>query len=113
MTKKQAMTLKPGGNNSDAKSKALEIVSGIEDFLGTNTHPARVDIDKKVWRVLQDLKNSTEKEDGKSVSGRMLITEAFLDLFEKYKSGNGKYQFESDNDFERFLSALELLFQNK
>lgn len=109
MTKKQAMTLKPGRNNSDAKNKALEIVSGIEDFLGTNTHPARVDIDKKVWRVLQDLKNSTEKDDGKSVSGRMLVTEAFLDLFEKYKSGEGKYQFENDAGEEKFLAALALI----
>lgn len=93
---KSPMTITPGGNTTNKdKAKALEIVSQVENYLGTNVHKARVDIDRDVWKTLNELKYSTTTDDNKSVSARMLITEALVDLLDKYESGKGKYPFES------------------
>jgi hypothetical protein len=65
-------------------------------------HNGRFDIDKRLHRALKSLSmvtESPEEQDNgdikfKSVSMRMLMTEAVLDLMEKYEKGEGNYPFE-------------------
>lgn len=93
---KTPMSITPGGGTTNKdKAKALEIVSQVDNYLGTNVHKARVDIDRDIWKILNELKYSTTTDDNKSVSARMLITEALVDLLNKYENGEGKYPFES------------------
>lgn len=92
---KTPMSITPGGSSTNKdKAKALEIVSQVENYLGTNVHKARVDIDRDIWKNTNELKYSTITEDSKSVSARMLITEALVDLLNKYERGEGKYPFD-------------------
>lgn len=59
----------------------------------------RIDLDKKLHKTLKNLGNSTTTTDNKVVSIRRLMTEALVDLFEKYQKGEGKYPFDTDEDW--------------
>lgn len=96
MTTKKPMSIRPGGNISREKQEALAIVSQVDDFLGTNVHKARVDLDKRIWKGVKQLSADTRTDEDKAVTFRMLATEALLDLFEKYESGEGQYDFDID-----------------
>lgn len=96
MTTKKPMSIRPGGNISREKQEALAIVSQLDDFLGTNVHKARVDLDKRIWKGVKQLSADTRTDEDKAVTFRMLATEALLDLFEKYESGEGQYDFDID-----------------
>ena len=63
-----------------------------DDFLTGPTKPTRYELDARLKRALGTLTTICEKENGGSVSERALITEAVLDLVEKYERGNGKYR---------------------
>lgn len=106
------INLKKQGRNDQEKADALKEMRQSNSFLdsvGTDIHPVRVDIDKKVWKNVNNLKNATTREDHKSVSGRALFTEAILDLFQKYIDGNGKYEFKSDEDKKEFEESIAKL----
>lgn len=94
MSVKTPMSIKPGGNISREKQEALAIVSQIDDYLGTNVHKARVDLDKRIWKGIKQLSTDTRTDEDKAVTFRMLATEAFVDLFEKYERGEGQYDFD-------------------
>ena len=51
----------------------------------------RVDLAKSLWAELGKLKVSASTDENKSVTYRMLVTEALGDLFDKYERGEGKY----------------------
>ncbi len=84
---------KRGDRNHAGKDAAIEAVMA-DDFLSGPVHNGRFDVDKRLHRALKNLSNVTETEAGKSVSMRMLMTEALLDLFDKYDQGEGKYPVE-------------------
>lgn len=94
MSVKTPMSIKPGGNISREKQEALAIVSQIDDYLGTNVHKARVDLDKRIWKGVKQLSTNTRTSEDRAVTFRMLATEAFIDLFEKYENGEGQYDFD-------------------
>lgn len=91
-------------NIHKAKIDALNSVNKEDEYLDGSVSFVRVDIDKRVHKAIKDLSNSTELvtqlSNGhiktKSVSMKMLFTEAILDLFEKYKKGEGKYKFDEE-----------------
>lgn len=94
MSTRKPMSIRPGGNISREKQEALDIVSQLDDFLGTNVHKARVDLDKRIWKGVKQLSADTRTDEDKAVTFRMLATEALLDLFEKYENGEGQYDFD-------------------
>lgn len=59
----------------------------------------RVDLDKRLHKALKGLGNATTTDDNKVVSLRRLMTEATLDLLEKYEKKKGKYEFDQDQDW--------------
>lgn len=79
-----------------------------DNYLDGPVHNGRFDIDKRLNRALKDLAAATENPEMgdnetlkiKSVTGRMLLTEATLDLLDKYAAGNGKYPFETEGSWE-------------
>lgn len=107
MTDKLNIKTNRGNTSHKAKTNALTDVMSQEDYLTGQVSNARVDLDKRIHKGIKKLADSTEciikESDGnvkvKSVSMRMLITEAMLDLFEKYEAGNGKYPFDPDEDW--------------
>ena len=102
MTAKKTMSITPGGNMSREKQEALAIVSQIDDYLGTNVHKARVDLDKRIWKGVKQLSADTRTNEDRAVTFRMLATEAFIDLFDKYEKGEGKYDFDIGVDNFKF-----------
>lgn len=89
------------------KLDALVDVMSKEDYLTGTVANARVDLDKRIHKGVKKLADSTEcitpLADGqvkvKSVSMRMLMTEALLDLFAKYEAGEGLYPLDPDEDW--------------
>jgi hypothetical protein len=79
-----------------AKDAAMREVMREENYLDGPITNGRVDLDKRVHKALKNLGTATGTDDDKAVTMRMLITEALLDLFEKYEDGKGKYQFDED-----------------
>lgn len=97
--------------SSAGKEAAIEEAGKKDDYLGPNVHNGRFDVDKRLHRSLKNLAmmtTSPENQKGsdeikfKSVSMRMLMTEALLDLFDKYERGEGKYPFEDEDEQWRF-----------
>jgi len=86
---------------NDGQTAAQAKVKAPEPFLGgpETTTNARIDLDKKLHRSLKNLATITETEDKKAVSMRMLVTEALLDVFEKYNNGEGKYSIEKGEEW--------------
>lgn len=89
---------KPNSQRSD-KALAVNLVTAEDDYLSGQATNGRFDLDKRIHKSLKSLANATETEQGKSVSMRMLLTEALLDLFTKYEKGEGKYQFDIDEEW--------------
>ncbi|CAK2831597.1 hypothetical protein EA007_05970 [Vibrio anguillarum] len=81
------------------KEAAMKAVMREEDYLDGPITNGRVDLDKRIHKSLKGLGTSTTTDDNKTVSMRMLMTEALLDLFEKYEAGEGKYKFDEDEDW--------------
>lgn len=88
---------------SPEKEAAEEDLQKKEDYLSPhNTVNARFDIDKHLHKQVKFLANDTicreiDKQghvNFKTVSIRMLFTEAVIDLLDKYAKGDGKYMFE-------------------
>ena len=90
------------GIKSDKKSShagkdaAMREVMREENYLDGPITNGRVDLDKRIHKSLKNLGTATVTDDDKTVTMRMLMTEALLDLFEKYEEGKGKYQFDPD-----------------
>lgn len=72
------------------KEKALKI-AGQDDYLGGQTKSTRFDLDYRIKKALSLLGTVSETDEGGKVYERALVTEALLDLFEKYENGNGQY----------------------
>jgi len=90
-----------------AKEAAIDEVSKPDDYLNSPVHNGRFDVDKRLHRALKNLGTVTENpvnDKGnikiKSVTMRMLMTEAVLDLLKKYNDGNGKYPFEEGESWD-------------
>jgi|GEM_PF-5712298 len=96
-----------GKTTHKAKAQAMADVMSQDDYLTGQVANARVDLDKRIHKAVKKLADSTEcithLNDGeikvKSVSMKMLMTEALLDLFIKYEEGNGIYPFDPDEDW--------------
>lgn len=90
-----------------AKIEAMSEIMGTDDYLSGQVANARVDLDKRIHKAVKKLADSTEcitplaggEVKIKSVSMKMLMTEALLDLFIKYEEGNGLYPFDQDEDW--------------
>lgn len=102
MNTRKPMNIRPGANISREKQEALAIVSQVDDYLGTNVHKARVDLDKRIWKGVKQLSTDTRTDEDRAVTFRMIATEALLDLFEKYEKGEGKYEFDIGVDGFKF-----------
>lgn len=89
---------KDRSRSSSGKESAIDAVTA-DDFLTGPVSNGRFDVDKRIHKALKNLANATETESGKSVSMRMLMTEALLDLFDKYDDGEGKYPFDQDEEW--------------
>lgn len=93
------LSIKKDRKRSNAgKDAAIEAVTA-DDFMTGPVHNGRFDVDKRIHKALKNLANATETENGKSVSMRMLMTEALLDLFDKYDANEGKYPFDPDEEW--------------
>lgn len=82
------------------KEKALKAVAQEDNYLDGPTKPARFDLDARVKRALSLLSSIAETDDGSKVFERSLVTEALLDLFDKYEKGNGKYSLNGKFKFD-------------
>lgn len=96
MNKALSINTKGQQNNSAAKAAAIKEAMREENYLDGPITNGRVDLDKRIHKALKNLGTATVTDDDKTVTMRMLMTEALLDLFEKYEEGNGKYQFDPD-----------------
>mgnify|MGYP000063287300 CR=1 FL=1 len=81
-------------NDSPEKKAAIKSVLKEDDYLTGPTTNCRVDLDTKIHKALKSLGASTSTDDSKAVSMRMLITEAILDMFDKYENKEGKYNLD-------------------
>lgn len=104
MSKKEAsFSLSPGVNQSKEKRKALEMVSSVDHFMSKdNIHKANVELDRQVWKAVKQLRNDTITPDNKAVTFRLLMTEALVDLFDKYERGEGNNPFDIGIDGFKF-----------
>lgn len=103
MPKDASFSLSPGVNKSDAKKKALEMVSRVDNFMSKdNIHKANVELDRQIWKAVKQLTNDTRTPDDKAVSFRSLVTEALVDLFDKYERGEGNNPFDIGVDGFKF-----------
>lgn len=92
---------------NDQQKKLAQAALLADEYLDGPVTNGRVDLDKRIHKALKNLANATESPikgpdnsvNIKSVSLRMLITEGLLDLFEKYEKGEGKYPFDTDEDW--------------
>jgi hypothetical protein len=83
-----------------SQGKAAAMAAAVaDDYMTGPVSNGRFDVDKRIHKSLKALSNAAETEDGKSVSMRMLLTEALLDLLQKYEAGNGRYPLDSDEDW--------------
>jgi hypothetical protein len=72
-------------------------------YLESENKNLRLDLDKRLFKALESLSRKSEHidENGKikSVSMRMVVTEALVDVFEKYERGEGEYPLEADEEW--------------
>ena len=95
---------KPPANRRTPQS-SIEEVEKPKDFLGGPVSNLRFDMDKRLTREVKGLAACVEHLEPKNgeikvraVSLRMLLTEAVIDLLDKYQDGNGKYRFEAGEE---------------
>jgi len=98
---------KPGGTNTNMDELLKQL--GENELLTEKGKRLPVDLHPKIHRKIGELQLLIKSKEGKKVSNRMLITEALIDLFEKYRlasEGNDvktEYVFEFDEKFDSKL----------
>lgn len=103
LTAKKAL----GSTANNQQKHLAEAALLADEYLDGAVTNGRVDLDKRIHKALKNLANATENPvkaadnsvNIKSVTLRMLITESLLDLFDKYERGEGKYPFDTDEDW--------------
>lgn len=93
------LSIKKDRTRTNAGKEAAINTVTADDYLTGPASNGRFDLDKRIHKGLKNLANATETDDGKSVSMRMLITEALLDLFDKYDEKKGKYPLEQGEEW--------------
>lgn len=72
-------------------------------YLESENKNLRLDLDKRLFKGIESLSRKSEyiddKGKSKNVSMRMLLTEAALDLMEKYERGEGEYKLEPGEEW--------------
>ena len=91
-------SLRPENKN---KISALKIAAEMDDYLSGPTKSSRYDIDIRLKRTLKNLSAATMTADDFHVYEKMLLTEALLDLFDKYMAGEGNYRLADHFNWSR------------
>lgn len=81
------------------KEKAIEEIKNDGYFSTNDTKSERFDLNIEVATALKILSASVQKDDGKTVTKRDLITEFILDGFEKYRNEKGMFQIKRGSSF--------------
>jgi hypothetical protein len=87
MNKKMIIPGKPGGKNENMAS-LLKKLGGNELLTDSLTKRWPVDLHEKIHSVIDDLQFCIRTKEGKKVTNRMVLTEALLDLFNKYEKAS-------------------------
>lgn len=96
--RKTGLSIKTAKDSAGKKAAMKALLE--DDYLTGEMANLRMDVDKRIHRAAKSLANATTTNEGKSVSIKMLVTEGLLDLFKKYKDGGGKYEFDSEWDWQ-------------
>ena len=94
--------LKKSGNaaaNDALETLKKEAELASEFLSGDDLKKTRFDIDQALYLHFDSITKATQAPGNKTVTGRMLITEAIIDLIHKYEAGEGKYPFKFKKAF--------------